>query len=47
VVHVGFDLMPGDEVLFFAFELPVVLTREELGDFASWLASGDTGMTVH
>jgi hypothetical protein len=48
VVYAGFDLTPGDEVLFFEFELPELVSRADVREFAAWLASPSyAGMTVH
>ena len=44
-----FDIVPytGGEGLHFEFELPSVLTRQELVDFGEWLASAGYVGTVH
>jgi hypothetical protein len=47
-VHVGFDILPGDEPLFFVFELPATVGRDDLPDFSRWLArSSHEEMTRH
>ena len=46
-VSVGYDIVPGDEVLFFDFEKPAVVGKDEVRDFAAWLAWGDHGATIH
>jgi hypothetical protein len=42
-VHVGFDIVPGDEPLFFNFELPATVGRDELSEFSAWLAWAEYG----
>ena len=44
-----FDIVPdtGGSGLHFEFELPTVLTREELCGFSEWLASSGYGGTLH
>jgi hypothetical protein len=47
-VHVGYDLVPDDATpLFFEFERPQLVSRDDVGAFASWLAWSDYGETVH
>ena len=48
-VSVIYDIEPdpGGNGLHFEFELPTVLTREELCGFSEWLASSGVTGTVH
>jgi hypothetical protein len=46
-VSVGYDIVPGDEVLFFDFERPALVSPDDVRDFASWLAWSGRGETVH
>ena len=46
-VSIGFDIVPGDEILFFEFERPREVSRAELGDFGRWLAWSGNGETIH
>jgi hypothetical protein len=47
-VFVNFDIEPGDDLLFFEFELPKEASREELCRYCRWLASsGGDGETLH
>ena len=45
VVHAGYDI--GDEVLFFEFERPQLVSPDDVRAFVSWLAWGDHGATIH
>ena len=46
-VFVGFDLTPGDEILFFEFQRPALVGRDDVGAFAAWLAFSGHGETLH
>jgi hypothetical protein len=49
-VSVGYDLAPdptGDGILFFEFELPALVSRNDLRAFGEWLASSGYGGTLH
>jgi hypothetical protein len=49
-VHVGYDITPdpiGDGVLFFEFERPQLVSRDEIREFTTWLAWSGHGETVH
>jgi hypothetical protein len=46
-VHVGYDVVPGDEPLFFAFARPATVGHDELPDFSRWLAWLGLDMTMH
>jgi hypothetical protein len=46
-VHVGYDLAPTGEVLFFEYQKPELVARDEIHDFSLWLAMEYTGMSVH
>jgi hypothetical protein len=49
-VHVGYDIVPpppNADLLDFDFERPAVVGRDEVRDFAHWLAWSDYGETVH
>ena len=46
-VSVGYDIVPGDEILFFEFERPALVSREDVRDFAAWLAWSGSGETIH
>jgi hypothetical protein len=47
VVSVGYDLAPSGETLFFEFERPAQVGRDELDEFSLWLALGDRMGTMH
>ena len=48
MVSVGYDLdEPDGETLFFEFERPAQVGRDELGFFATWLAWSDVDRTIH
>jgi hypothetical protein len=49
-VFCGFDIVPdptGDGILFFEFELPALVSRDDLRAFGEWLASSGYGGTLH
>ena len=48
-VHVGYDVLIDQEqdVLFFEFERPALVARDEIREFSLWLATDYVGMTVH
>jgi hypothetical protein len=49
-VSVGYDIAPdptGDGILFFEFELPALVSRDDLRAFGEWLASSGYGGTLH
>ena len=49
-VFCGFDIVPdptGDGILFFEFELPALVCRDDLRAFGEWLASSGYGGTLH
>jgi hypothetical protein len=47
-VHVGYDLLPDDATpLFFEFERPQLVSRDDIKAFTTWLAWSDYGETVH
>ena len=46
-VSVGYDIVPGDEILFFEFERPALVSRDDVRDFAAWLAWSGNGETIH
>jgi hypothetical protein len=47
-VHVGYDLLHSDrDVLFFEFEQPQLVSRDDITAFATWLAWSDLGETGH
>ena len=50
VVHVGYDIVPDDiegGVLFFEFERPAVVGKDDLKDFTAWLAWSDADAALH
>ena len=47
MVSVGYDIVPGDEILFFEFERPALVSRDDVRDFAAWLAWSGSGETIH
>jgi hypothetical protein len=49
-VFCGFDIVPdptGAGILFFEFELPALVSRDDLRAFGEWLASLGYGGTLH
>ena len=49
-VFCDFDIAPdptGDGILFFEFELPALVSRDDLRAFGEWLASSGYGGTLH
>jgi hypothetical protein len=49
-VHVGYDIVPdpiGNGVLFFEFERPQLVSRDDVRDFTAWLAWSDNVVTIH
>lgn len=46
-VHVGYDLAPSGDILFWEFERPALVGRYEIDEFARWLAWSDLAPIVH
>jgi hypothetical protein len=48
-VSVGYDIAPTEYEgpLFFEFQRPAVVSRDDLREFSAWLAWSDAGETVH
>jgi hypothetical protein len=49
-VSVGFDIVPdptGDGILFFEFEIPALVSRDDLRAFGEWLATSGYDGAVH
>jgi hypothetical protein len=45
-VSVGYDLLP-EGLLFFEFQRPALVARDEVHDFSAWLAWAGHGATMH
>lgn len=47
-VFAGYDVAPGDDVLFYEFVMtPMPVSREEVVQFALWLADRSSHGTLH